>query len=74
MRDFLYWLFGYWVRRDACRMAAQALRSMDNDDGYCPRLWSLTVFFETYLWSGSAATSEDFGPKEPVELKVALAP
>lgn len=69
MDKFIYRLFGYWIRRDACRLAAQALRAQDTEDGYCPRLWSLTVFFETYLCDGSEATSDDFGPKEPVELK-----
>lgn len=65
----LYALFGYWIRRDACRLAAQALRAQDVDEGYTPRLWSLTVFFEMYLLGGSNGTVENFGPKEPVDLK-----
>lgn len=69
MSDFFYRFLGYWVRRDACRLAAQALRATDTADGYAPRLWSLTVFFETYLLSGCEGTREDFGPVEPVDLK-----
>lgn len=67
--DLVYWLFGYWIRRDACRLAAQALRATDTADGYTPRIWSLTVFFERYMLYGASDTAEDFGPKEPIELK-----
>lgn len=63
-----YHLFGYWIRRDACRLAAMALRDRDTEDGYVPRLWSLTVFFESYLVQGSDATHKDFGPKDPVSI------
>lgn len=66
----LYWLFGYWIRRDACRLAAQALKATDVEDGYTPRIWSLTVFFECYLLSGASNTKADFGPPEPTELTV----
>ena len=67
--SLLYRLFGYWIRRDACRLAAQAVRSADVEDGWAPRIWSLTVFFETYLCGGAGATIEDFGPKEPADIK-----
>lgn len=63
-----YHIFGYFIRRDACRLAAQALRQCDIADGYAPRLWSLTVFFETYLMQGSHTTAKDFGPKEPTQI------
>ena len=67
----IYRLLGYWIRRDACRLAAQALRATDVEDGYAPRIWSLAVFFEKYLLEGAEGTAEDFGPKDPVELKMA---
>jgi hypothetical protein len=38
-------------------------------EGICPRIWSVTVFFESYMTHGSEWTSDEFGPKEPVELK-----
>lgn len=65
----LYRLFGYWIRRDACRLAAQALRATDIEDGYAPRIWSLTVFFERYLIFGAQDTLPDFGPPEPTQLR-----
>ena len=71
MGDLTYRLFRYWIRRDACRLAAQALRATDVADGYAPRIWSLAVFFERYLCEGANETAEDFGPKAPVELKAA---
>lgn len=64
----LYGLFGFWIRREACKMAAIAMQGEFNDDAICPRLWSLTVFFENYMRDGASGTSEDFGPKEPVQL------
>jgi len=67
--DWLYRIVGYWIRRDACRLAAQALRATDVDGGYAPRIWSLTVFFERYLIYGAEDTMDDFGPKEPTSLK-----
>lgn len=73
MSGFLYRIFGYWVRRDACRLAAQALRATDVDDGYAPRIWSLTVFFEMYLLGGVEETRADFGPPPPIEIKEATA-
>jgi hypothetical protein len=65
----LYRLLGFCVRREACRLAAQAVQgpwSKDRDIAHL--LWSLTVFFEDYMLKGAANTQEDFGPKEPVEL------
>lgn len=63
--------FGWWRRWQACKMAAQVMAGCGDDEGLCPRVWSLTVFFETYMAAGSEGTLEDFGPKEPTELKVA---
>lgn len=54
-------------------MAAIVVSGWNNgpDEGITPRLWSVTVFFEMYMAGGSAATSEEFGPREPVTLKPA---
>jgi hypothetical protein len=60
--DLAYWLFGYWIRLAACKLSAQALRATDVGDGYAPRIWSLTVFYEQYLLYGAAGTEDDFGP------------
>jgi|HubBroStandDraft_5_1064220.scaffolds.fasta_scaffold292307_3 hypothetical protein len=64
-------LFGYWVRWQACKMAALFMsgRNERNDEGVAPAIWSATVFFETYMWEGAEGTRDDFGPKEPAELK-----
>lgn len=67
----IYRLFGFWVRREACRLAAQAVQgpwSKDRDVSHL--LWSLTVFFESYMERGAADTQQDFGPKEPVDLGI----
>jgi hypothetical protein len=67
----IYRLFGWWFRWQACKMAAQmmAARLERPEEGICPALWSAVVFFETYMLEGSGATHDDFGPKEPAELK-----
>jgi len=67
-----YWLTGYFIRREACRLAAHAVRKLEpvKDGSYAPILWSLTVFFEKYMIDGADATADDFGPKEPVELSI----
>ena len=65
----IYKILGWWIRWQACKMAAQVMYGCGEDEGICPRLWSLVVFFETYITSGSAGTLDDFGPNEPVELK-----
>lgn len=66
-----YRLFGWWVRWQACKMASQCVAAWrsEPDVGYCPQLWSTTVFFESYIWKGAEGTLADFGPKEVVELK-----
>lgn len=68
--DLRYFLFGFWIRREACRLAASAF-CPDEDGRYTPRLWGLTVFFESYLLYGSAGTREDFGPKDDEEERPA---
>lgn len=69
MPDWLYRVVGLWVRREACRLAAQALRATDIEEGYMPLMWSMTVFFEDYLLMGASGTREAFGPKDPTELR-----
>lgn len=69
MNPFFYRLFGYWIRRDACRLAAHTLKATDVEASYTPRLWSMTVFFEQYLCEGANGTADDFGPPDPVALK-----
>jgi hypothetical protein len=71
VNQWLYNLVGYFVRREACRLAAAAIRQTDVEAGYMPRLWSMTVFFEMYILAGHDGTREDFGPKEPVKLEEA---
>lgn len=52
-------------------MAALAMQNHTDEDSIVPRMWSFAVFFESYMWEGAAGTSDDFGPKKPVELKAA---
>jgi hypothetical protein len=63
----------FWIRREACRLAALAMQHADYNEAVCPMLWSMTVFFESYLHYGSEGTATDFGPKEPVELEAVRA-
>lgn len=66
-----YRLFGFWIRREALRLAALTFSgAADPDAGWAPVCWSLTVFFENYMIEGAEGTLEDFGPKEPAELHV----
>lgn len=65
----IYRLFGWWYRWQACKMASAVMAGCGDDEGICPRLWSVTVFFERYMTGGADKTLEDFGPKEPVELR-----
>ena len=68
-----YKLFGWWYRWQACKMAAHVLsnRNHADDRSLAPTCWSLAVFFELYMTTGAEATSEEFGPKEPAELRIA---
>lgn len=49
-------------------MTAVAMQNHKSDDELCPRAWSMTVFFETYMCFGADGTRDDFGPKDPVAL------
>lgn len=63
---------GYEVRRDALALAAEAFKSgAVNHDNPGSDLWSLAVFFESYLCSGAEGTMRQFGPRGPVKLKIA---
>lgn len=66
-----YRLFGWWYRWQACKMAALVLsnRNHADDRSLAPTCWSLAIFFELYLTTGAEGTSEEFGPKEPTELR-----
>jgi hypothetical protein len=68
-----YRLFGWWYRWQACKLAAHVMsnRHHPDDRALAPICWSLAVFFELYLIDGADGTSEEFGPKEPVQLKQA---
>ena len=52
-------------------MAARVVAGWNNgpDAGITPRIWSVTVFFEGYLRFDAEGTQDDFGPREPIELK-----
>lgn len=62
-------LTGYWIRSEACRLAARSAQGQCGDGPVAERLWSLCVFYETYLHEGASGTQENFGYKEPVTLK-----
>lgn len=52
---------GLRVREAACRMAADIISAEGGLDDKS-RLWSLCVFFESYMAHGAKATLKDFGP------------
>jgi hypothetical protein len=58
------------VRIEACRCAATVLAGRP-EEKVIPLVWSLTVFFESYIAHGAKRTERDFGPKEPAKLRVA---
>lgn len=66
-----YALFGWWYRWQACKMASTVLsnRNHGDDRALAPICWSLSVFFELYMLHGADYTENEFGPKEPVEIK-----
>lgn len=53
-------------------MAANVMSNhgIPSAEALAPLAWSLSVFFESYMWHGSDWTMEDFGPKTPVQLHV----
>lgn len=64
-----YRIVGRRVRTKACELAATVLSTRKETEALAPLAFSLTVFFESYIWSGSSATAKDFGPKGPVKLR-----
>lgn len=70
-----YWLYGFWVRREACRFAAIAVQGpWSKDHNTAHLIWSLSVFFEKYMIEGASNTQDDFGPKEPAQLGLIQSP
>ena len=71
MRGLWYCLFGWWIRWQACKLAAVVVQGWAErpGEGIAPSIWSAAVFFESYMLDGAAGTREEFGPKAPVELK-----
>ena len=67
----MYRLFGWWYRWQACKMTAHVMSgwTIDREAAISPHIWSMAVFFEEYMLHGAANTQEDFGPKDPIELK-----
>jgi hypothetical protein len=67
----VYRIFGWWYRWQACKMAALVMsnRNHPDDRSLAPIAWSMAVFFELYMTTGAEGTSEEFGPKEPIELR-----
>ena len=61
----------YAIRVTACKLAARVMsgRNERSDEGIAPSIWSVTVFFESYIREGAEGTREDFGPKDPIELR-----
>lgn len=60
------------VRTEACHMAAGILASEGGWDGDSSkaRLWSLCVFFESFIAQGAKSTLKDFGPRKPKKAPV----
>lgn len=63
-------ILNFWVRHEACRLAARVCQGHEFDGEIGSHLWSVTVFFEAYIHGGCEATVDDFGPKDAVELKI----
>lgn len=61
----------YQIRLQALEMATRAMEiyNFEEGKGFMPTLYSLAVFYETYLLEGSEGTRKEFGPKSPIKLK-----
>ena len=57
------------ARTTACECAAKVVAARPELQPI-PHLFSLCVFFESYIAQGSLMTKEPFGPKEPAPLRV----
>lgn len=68
----MYRLFAWWVRWQACKMAARTIAGWNTgpDKGLCPRVWSLAVFFEEYMRGGAERTRADFGPADTEVIRL----
>jgi hypothetical protein len=70
LRERLYYRFrGHAARVKAVECAAQVLSTRKDSEALTPLAFNLCVFFESYILYGANYCAEDFGPKEPVELK-----
>ena len=58
------------VRALACQHAATVLASRPDEPDPLQLAWTLATFFESYIAMGHMASHRDFGPKEPVQLRV----
>lgn len=59
------------IRIKACELAAEVLAGRAGDGATpAPLVWSLAVFFESYIYNGAEGTRKAFGPKKPRRLKV----
>jgi hypothetical protein len=58
------------IRIKACELAAMVLAGCPEDKPM-PLLWSLAVFFESYIRGGAEATEKEFGPKDATVLNLA---
>lgn len=61
----------YQIRLQALELATAAVTqyNFEEGEGFMPTLWSLAVFYESFLLEGAAGTREPFGPKPPVKLE-----
>lgn len=57
------------TRKLACTLAARVMAGRPTEP-CAPTLWSLAVFFESYIERGAAGTRKDFGPKKPRKLRI----
>jgi hypothetical protein len=64
-----YFFLGTFIRIKACECASRALGGKLTNEGMSPLVWSVTVFFETYILTGSHGTRKEFGPSDPVKLE-----
>lgn len=59
------------IRLQALELATDAMAqyNFEEGQGFMPTLYSLAVFYESYLIGGADATRKEFGPKPPVKLE-----
>lgn len=65
--DFWWRWTGWWYRWQACKMAAKVVAARKDLPPH-PKLWSLAVFFESYMVHGAENIGDDFGPADTGEV------